>query len=211
VEARVSGRRIAGLVAGVGLLALSLVLVLLAADVLRVQRALEHGDSRFGPVAGGVGMWEADTTLPAGVAERVLGVDDDVAYRAAVQRFRLAQPRQPVQQFSQLTVRAGADRRLAAAIREEGDPQRRAALHLLRGGLALEESRLGSDSGPPIRRAVTQFRLAVELDPTNVDAQYDLELALRLLARSGDTSGGSGERAATPASGAGAGTAGRGY
>ena len=206
-----SGRRIAGLVAGVGLLALSLVLVLLAADVLRVQRALEHGDSRFGPVAGGVGMWEADTTLPAGVAERVLGVDDDMAYRTAVQRFRLAQPRQPVQQFSQLTVRAGADRRLAAAIREEDDPQRRAALHLLRGGLALEESRLGSDSGPPIRRAVTQFRLAVELDPTNVDAQYDLELALRLLARSGDTSGGSGERAATPASGAGAGTAGRGY
>ncbi|HET9938324.1 MAG TPA: hypothetical protein VFQ28_06005, partial [Gaiella sp.] len=117
----------------------------------------------------------------------------------------------PVQQFSQLTVRAGADRRLAAAIREESDPQRRATLHLLRGALALEESRLGSDSGPPIRRAVTQFRQAVELDPTNVDAQYDLELALRLLARSGDTSGGSGERAATPASGAGAGTAGRGY
>ena len=116
-----------------------------------------------------------------------------------------------MQQFAQLTVRAGADRQLARAARTEQDPRRRAALHNLRGGLALEESRLGSDSGPAIRRAVTQFRLAVELDPANVDAQYNLELALRLLARSGDTSGGSGERAATPASGAGAGTAGRGY
>ena len=206
-----SGRRIAGLAAGVALLAVSLVLVLLAADVLRVQQALEHGDSRFGPVAGRNGMWEADTTLSAGIAERLLGVGDDVAYRTAVQRFRLVRPREPVQQFAQLTVRAGVDRRLAAAIRAEDDPARRASLHVLRGALALEESRLGSDSGPPTRRAITQFRLAVELDPTNIDAQYDLELALRLLARSGDTSGGSGERAATPASGAGAGTAGRGY
>jgi len=207
----VTGRRVAGIVAAVGLFAASLLLALLAADVLRVDRALAQGDARFGPVAGRSGMWEADTLLPAGLTQRVVGVDDDVAYRTAVQRFRLARPREPVQQFSQLTVRAGADRRLARAARDESDPGRRAVLHNLRGALALEESRLGTDSAPPTRRAVTQFRLAVELDPTYVDAQYNLELALRLLARSADTSGGSGERASTPASGAGAGTAGRGY
>jgi Arc/MetJ family transcription regulator len=206
-----SGRRLAGIVAAVGLLAVSLLLALLAADVLRVDRALAQGDARFGPVSGRSGMWEAETLLPAGISRRVLGVGDDLAHRTAVQRFRLARPREPVQQFSQLTVRAGADRRLARAARAEQDPRRRARLHNLRGALALEESRLGSDSGPPTRRAVTQFRLAVELDPTLVDAQYNLELALRLLARSADTSGGSGERASTPASGAGAGTAGRGY
>ena len=56
-----SGRRLAGIAAAVGLLAASLLLALLAADVLRADRALEQGDARFGPVAGRGGMWEADT------------------------------------------------------------------------------------------------------------------------------------------------------
>ena len=206
-----SRRRAVGAVAVVALFAAAAFCAVLAADVVRAERALGQADARFGAVSGRQGMWEADTTLPYGLTRAVLGLEDDVAYRSAVQRFRLARPRQPVEQFSQLAVRAGADRALARAAREQTDPGRRAALHNLRGALSLEEARLGSDSAPPIRRAVTQFRLAVELDPANEDAQYNLELALRLLARSGETSGGSGERAATPASGAGSATAGSGY
>ena len=206
-----SRRRVVGAVAVVALFAAAAFCAVLAADVVRAERAVAQGDARFGAVSGRQGMWEADTTLPYRLTRVVLGIEDDVAYRAAVQRFRLARPRQPVEQFAQLAVRAGADRALARAAREQTDPDRRAALHNLRGALSLEEARLGSDSGPPIRRAVTQFRLAVELDPGNEDAQYNLELALRLLARSGATSGGSGERAATPASGAGSATAGSGY
>lgn len=206
-----TGGRLAAGTAVVLLFAAALALAVLAADVARTERALEQGDARFGAVAGRGGMWEADTILPAGVARSVLGVDDDLAYRTAMQRFRLSRPRRPVEQFSQLAVRAGADRALARAAQDESDPRRRSSLHNLRGALALEEARLGSDSAPPIRRAVTQFRLAAELDPGNADAQYNLELALRLLARSGTTSGGSGERASTPASGAGSGTSGSGY
>jgi len=206
-----TGRRVVGAVGVVALFAAAAVLAVLAADVVRAERAVAQGDTRFGAVSGRLGMWDADTTLPQGLTRSVLGLEDDVAYRGAVQRFRLSRPRQPVQQFAQLAVRAGADRALARAARDEGDPRRRAALHNLRGALSLEEARLGSDSGPPTRRAVTQFRLAVELDPGNEDAQFNLELALRLLARSGATSGGSGERAATPASGAGSATAGSGY
>ena len=206
-----SRSRVAGAVAVVALFAAAAFCAVLAADVVRAERAVAQGDARFGAVSGRQGMWDADTTLPYGLTRAVLGIEDDVAYRAAVQRFRLARPRRPVEQFAQLAVRAGADRALARAAREQTDPDRRAALHNLRGALSLEEARLGSDSGPPIRRAVTQFRLAVELDPGNEDAQYNLELALRLLARSGATSGGSGERAATPASGAGSATAGSGY
>jgi len=204
-------RHVVGAFGVVVLFAAAAFLAVLAADVVRAERAVEQGDARFGAVTGRQGMWDADTTLPQRLTRRLLGLDDDVAHRAAVQRFRLARPRQPVQQFSQLAVRAGADRALARATREQDDPRHRAALHNLRGALALEEARLGSDSAPSIRRAVTQFRLAVELDPGNEDAQYNLELALRLLARSGDTSGGSGERAATPASGSGSATAGSGY
>ena len=206
-----SRRRLVGALAVAALFAASGVLAILAGDVARAERALSQGDVRFGAVAGRGGMWEAETTLPSGLTRRALGVEDDIDYRRAVQRFRLSRPRQPVQQFAQLTVRAGADRALAAAARDESDPRRRSALHNLRGALALEEARLGTESGPPIRRAVTQFRLAVELDPRNEDAQYNLELALRLLSRSATTSGGSGERAATPASGAGSATSGSGY
>jgi hypothetical protein len=191
--------------------AASALLALLAVDVVRSERALEHGDARFGAVSGTIGMWEADTLLPESASRRLLGIRDDLGYRGAVQRFRLARPREPVQQFAQLTVRAGADRQLARAALRESDPRRQAALLNLRGALALEEARLDADSGPLTRRAVTQFRRAAELDPTNHDAQFNLELALRLLARMGATSGGSGERASTPASGAGSGTSGSGY
>jgi hypothetical protein len=211
VEACVTARTIGGAAAVVGAFAAALVLAFLAADVVRTDRALDRGDSRFGAVSGRVGMWEADTTLPAGLSRKLLGIDDDLAFREAVQRFRLARPREPVQQFAQLTLRAGADRLLARAALDESDPHRQAALLNLRGALALEEARLGSDSTPPIRRAVVQFRRAVELDPGNHDAQFNLELALRLLKRSGTTSGGSGERASTPASGAGAASSGSGY
>jgi hypothetical protein len=211
VEAGVSTRRLVAVVAVVGAFTASLLLALLAADVIRADRALERGDARFGAVSGVGGMWTADTVLPFAASRGLLGIGDDLEYRDAVQRFRLARPREPVQQFAQLTLRAGADRRLARVARDEPDPLRQAALLNLRGALALEEARLGSDSAPPIRRAVTHFRRAAELDPGNHDAQYNLELALRLLRRAGTTSGGSGERPSTPASGAGTGTSGSGY
>ena len=206
-----TGRRQLVLAGVVAAFAVSLALALVAADLVRADRAIERGDARYGGVAGREGMWEADTLLPSGVATSLLGIDDDLAYRSAVQQFRFSKPRRAVQAFADLTVRAGADRRLARAVREESDPRRQAALHVMRGALALEEARLGSDSAPPIRRAVVQFRRAAELDPANHDAQYNLELALRLLERAGTSSGGSGERASTPASGAGAGTSGSGY
>jgi hypothetical protein len=211
VEARVRARPLLAYGAVVAAFAVSLVLALLAVDVVRTDRALERGDARFGGVAGTSGMWEADTVLPAQASRRLLAVTDDIHYRRAIQRFRFARPRELVQQFSQLTLRAGADRQLARAAREADDPLRQAELLNLRGALALEEARLGSESTPPIRRALTHFRRAAELDPSNHDAQYNLELALRLLSRAGTTSGGSGERASTPASGAGSGSSGSGY
>ena len=206
-----SRRTVLGALAVSACFAAALVLVLLAADVVRVREAIDSGDARFATAAGVRGMWSADTALPDGMAKGMLEADDDLAFRSAVQRFRLVRPREPVTQFSQLTVRSGVERELAKAARDDDDPVRRAALSNLRGALAVEESRLGAGSAPPLRRAVTHFRRAVELDPTNPDAIYNLELVLRLLSRSGSSSAGSGERAATPASGAGSASAGSGY
>jgi len=206
-----TARRITGMAAVVAAFILSALLAILAADVRRSQEALERGDARFGAVAGRDGMWAADTLLPSGVSGGLLGIGDDVEFRTAVQRFRLSRPRQPVTQFSQLTGRSGAERVLARVGRGGLDDRRLAAAANLRGALALEEARLET-AGPPLRRAVGHFRRAVELDPANDDAKFNLELALRLLSGSGGGSGGGGgARTATPASGAGAASAGSGY
>ena len=202
--------RIAGPVAVVLAFSVAVLLALVAADVMRTQQALESGDARFGGVAGTKGMWTADTVLPAGAGRALLDIEDDLEFRAAVQRFRFAQPRQEVTQFSQLAVRSGAERVLARAALD-ADQRRGSLLANLRGVLALEEARLGNGTGPPLRRAVGHFRRAMELDAGNDDARFNLELALRLLSSTASSSAGSGERAATPASGAGAASSGGGY
>ena len=202
--------RISGAVAVVLAFAVAALLALLAADVVRSQRTLERGDARFAGAPGVKGMWEADTLLPDGVSRAVLDVEDDIEFRTAVQRFRLSRPREEVTHFSQLAVRSGAERALARAA-QDADRPRGSVLANLRGVLALEEARLGSGSGPPLRRAASHFRRAVELDASNDDARFNLELALRLLSSTASTSAGSGERAATPASGAGAASTGGGY
>lgn len=206
-----SARRVAGSLAIVAAFALSAVLALFAVDVTRAEQALERGDQRFGRAAGTPGMWSADTVLPDRAARALLDVDDDVDYRTAVQRFRLSRPRAPVTRFPQLAERSGAEALLARTARREPDRARQSALFNLRGALALEESRLGASGGAAVRRAAGHFRRAVELDAANEHARLNLEVALRLLARSARSSAGSGERAATPASGAGAASAGSGY
>ena len=203
--------RIAGPVAVVLAFAVAILLALLAADVMRSEHALEEGDVRFAGGAGTREMWTADTILPAGASRVLLGLGDDLDYREAVQRFRFSQPRQPVTVFAQLTLRSGAERALATAARQDTDPERAAALANFRGALAMEEGRLGTNSGPALRRAASHFRRAMELDPDNDDARFNLELALRLLSNTARSSAGSGERAGTPASGAGAASSGSGY
>lgn len=203
--------RIAGPVAVALAFAVAILLALLAADVIRSQQSLEQADVRFAGAAGTKGMWEADTVLPGSASRALLGLGDDIEFRTAVQRFRLAQPRQPVTTFAQLTLRSGAERVLAAASRGEDDPLRASVLANLRGALALEEARVGTVSGPALRRAAAHFRRALELDPDSDQARFNLELALRLLSNAATSSAGSGERAATPASGAGAASSGSGY
>jgi hypothetical protein len=207
-----TSRRVFVPVALVAALVVSLLLALLAADVLRWQRSLESGDARFATVAGDRGMWSPDTLLPAGAGRHVLGVEDDVAFREAVQSFRLARPRVPVTRFSQLAARSAAERALARVSRGSQARERAAMVANLRGVLALEEARTSQgNAGPPLRRAITHFRQAVTLDRQNDDAKFNLELALQTLSSSGGGSGGGGDRTATPGSGAGAATSGSGY
>lgn len=202
--------------AGVGVFALLLGAVLgvaLAVDLLRVQDRVDLADAAFTSGVDEKVTWEADTLLPAGVSRGILGLGDDVTFREAVQRFWLSKPRAPLREFGDVTRRSGAERELARLGEVDASGERRAILLTMRGALLLEEARNTTTQRQVfVRRAIEQFRKAVVLDPSNADAVYNLELALKLLRRGGADPGGAGEgRAPLPSPGAGAATTGTGF
>src|SRR6185436_5245615 len=74
------------LVAAGAMLVAAVFLVLLARDAWHWQDAMAEGDFRasIGPVS--ASAWDTDGTLPRGLARRLLGVDDDIEYRATTMR-----------------------------------------------------------------------------------------------------------------------------
>ena len=203
-------------VAAAGVAALLVVAILsamLAADLRRSQRRVESADVAFTSGVDQRVSWAGDTLLPAGVSRDVLGLGDDIVFRNVVQRFWLSKPRDPLREFADVTRRSGAERELARLADVDTSAQRRAVALTMRGGLLLEEARNTTTQRQVfVRRAIEQFHKAVVLDPSNGDALYNLELALKLLRRSGTDPGGGGEgRAPLPAPGAGAATSGSGF
>ena len=208
-----TARRWGALAAAAGALVLAVVLAVLAADVLRWRGHLERADLRYAAEPSAAGRWHPDTRL-GGLSTRLLGVDDDVAFRRAAQRFRAVRPGVPAAVLGDVAKRARADAALARITRGDESPKRRSLAATYRGVLAFEEAR-GADAEAPVflRRSATEFRHAIRLDAGNDDAKYNLELVLRLLdTLDSEAAGGdAGQRGDTPASGAGAASSGSGY
>lgn len=185
----------------------------LAVDLLRSENRVESADAAFTSGLDQRTTWVADTLLPAGVSRRALGLGDDIVFRSAVQRFWLSKPRDPLRAFADVTLRSGAERELARLADVDPSAERRAVAMTMRGALLLEEARNTTTQRQVfVRRAIEQFRKAALLDPSNRDAIYNLELALKLLRRGGTGSGEGGEgRSPLPAPGAGAATSGGGF
>jgi hypothetical protein len=210
---RLAERRAAGVVAIGAALLIAAALVALAIDVVRWDREVERADVHFSGGAAARADWRPDTFLPAGVSRVALGLEDDLAVRDAVRRFRLSRPRQPLRSVLDVAARSAAEAEIARALRKGAGPRERALLANLRGVLALEEARIGREQASVlVRRAAASFREAIGIDPAYEDAKFNLELAYMLLRQSGrESGGGGGERVETPASGAGAASAGSGY
>ena len=157
--------------------------------------------------------WEPDTLLPRGVSASLLGVEDDVAYRRAVDRFWRSGPRDPIRVFEDVTRRSAAERALGQTFDRDEQQVRRSQLGVLRAALMLEEGRNSPTQRQVfVRRAIEQLERAVILDPSNGTAVYDLELALKLLRASGSGVAGSGDtRSPLPSPGAGSATSGSGF
>jgi hypothetical protein len=195
----------------VALVVVACVLVAFAADVLRWDRTMRGDDIAY--AAGASAAWKPSTLLPAGLSRSALGLADDIEFRGTVDQFWRSEPRAPLRVFTDVTRRTAAERRIARLMEEEESAYRRSVLATMRGALLLEEARNSPVQRHVfLRRAIEQFQRASELDPSNADAVFDLELALKLLRETGGgTAGDSDRRAPLPSPGAGASSSGSGF
>jgi hypothetical protein len=168
--------RLAG--AGVCLVAATL-LLLLAVDAHAWQTRMTADDLRFRANPLERKLWQPDQYSPFGLTRRLLGVDDDLAYRSAVREFRAGRPTELT--FSPVTTahRAQAQIALTNAGRNDPNPLRASDVENLLGvlGFALATQDT-SQSRTFLNNSVTAFKTAIDRDPQNEDAMWNLEYAL---------------------------------
>lgn len=165
-----------------------------------------------------VGRWQhaqrRPPTLVGNVAEDLLGTRSHIQLSKAVAAFVTAEntPYGYDNGATQARVRALAQGQLATLASSADAPTSSQADDLL-GVLAWGSLNAPTGVLDPADHAVAAFSDAARLDPSNVDAKFNLELALRALQARGQRAGpnaGTGPRA-TGHRGAGAGLPGEGY
>jgi hypothetical protein len=193
------------------LLAAAVVVALLAADVRAWPAALSGGDGVYAATPGRA-TWTPSTRL-GGVAEGLLGVQDDVAQRQALQLYSVAigLHQRLDNAIDVQAARAQALNALASAARDPGQQHASQALTLL-GILTFGASASGGSQNQ-VDAAIADFTDAIRADPSNLFAKFDLELLLRLTAAHGTRigPGQSNGPGATGHHGAGGGVPGNGY
>jgi len=210
----------AGFAGAAILLVLAVLAALLAADVRSWQSTLRDDDAVLA-AAPKVATWEPHTHLSS-LAERVLGVKDDVEARQAIALY-LENAKVPVRLDNAQEVAAARSRaeQALAAVARSSNGARASQAETLLGVLVFTDVAPSTDlfqettgiDPDQAQASVTDFEDAVRADPANEPAKYDLEFALRSLLAQGirveagqqTGAGSSGQR------GAGGGTPGNGY
>jgi hypothetical protein len=194
----------------------ALFFLLLAADVRSWDGALREGDVHYTVAPDDARLWDADERLPIGIGHALMGVGDDVEFREAVRALRLARLEDGTVSDPELALRRNeALARLEAIANGKGDPARRSRAAGLLGVLGL--ARLASETQDRIailESTITNLQRAINLDPNNADAKFNLELVLQRGRGTQLTEGAGGANPApggAGASGAGAGDPGSGY
>jgi hypothetical protein len=210
-----AGRLALGL-AALASFALAATLVLVAVDATRWSSALDSGDVRYRNEPANERLWSADARVPLGIARDTLGVEDDVAFREALRALREAHLDDPVVSDPELAIRRNeAQSRLEAIVAADPDDVRRSRAAGLLGVLGLARSVYETQEREALLSAtIANLRLAIELDPSNDEAKYNLELAHQRSRGLELTEAAAGQNPApggTGSKGAGAGEPGSGY
>jgi hypothetical protein len=169
-------------VAAVVLLGLAVVLVLFATDVRAWQGRVTRDDAAFRVQRSHVGYWRTPTILPDDPARSVLGLDDALAFRRALQLFWLSTVGASTAGQADLAqLRVVAEARLQTLADSAGTREERSTAANLLGVMAVTTSAADSPTQKAtVERAKRYFGLAVREEPTNYAARLNLELTLRL-------------------------------
>jgi hypothetical protein len=187
---------------------------LLAADLRSWQDGIRSGDARFVEQPSSA-TWTASAVLPFNLARGILGISDQIAFRQAAQTFVAVHALGIGFDNGYSESRARADLEIVLTnLARGGNRTRDSIADNLLGILAFSDSQTHGTTQPaPVERAVADFQSAVQLDPANADAKFNLEWLLRQLVPQGSRSGNSNSQASAAKGhkGTGGGEPGKGY
>ena len=165
-------------------LALAVLFAVLAVDVAAWRSSIANGDRNFDPAEPArSAVWEPDGALVPGLSRRLLGLDDDLAFRRAVTLFFRSRPDE---EFARTLNDSVFATRAVVALRElqrsrSLPNERRAQAANLVGVLSLADALNDREQASALlRTSARSFTEAIRLDPGNAAASANLELALKL-------------------------------
>lgn len=181
----------------------------LAFGTVDLWRDVRQADFRFQTAwTRQTALWEGLDPLPASLSTRFLGLEDDLAYRRAVELYERVRPGRGGGFGPRIESRRGqAQLELTRASEADSNPVRRSKLLNFVGVMPLDRpSMVGDERADQLRTAIGILQSAVRVDPGNAEAKLNLELLLRDAARSGlppTSNVPTGERVGGPLSGIG--------
>jgi hypothetical protein len=176
--------RIAGAAVCVGA---ALVLVLVAVDAHAWSSRLPTDDLRYRRDASSSALWRPAQVAPGGLAQHLLGIGDDLAYRRALQDFHMGRVTEPISSPAITSHRIAAQVELTQVADTTGSPQTESQVDNLLGvlGFGLGSQDFGQRQAF-FNNAISAFQNAVVLDPSNDDAFFNLEYALDQMQSTGE-------------------------
>jgi hypothetical protein len=160
----------------------------LAIGIVDVWRDVRQSDFRFQSASKRqTALWDDLDPLPASLSVRVLGIEDDLAYRRTIELYERVRPGRVAGFGPRIeSLRGQAQLELTRASEADANPVRRSKLLNFIGVMPLDRpSTVGDERADQLRTAIGVLQSAVRVDPGNAEAKLNLELLLRDAARSG--------------------------
>jgi hypothetical protein len=174
-------RRALPLLAAVLLLGLAAAFALLASDIRAWQGTITQSDLRFRAQRSHIGLWRTPATLPGDPARALLGLDDALSYRRALQLYWFSTVGSSTGGQADLAAtRVDAETKLQKLMTGGATPQERSTAANLLGVMTVTAPANSSTQKEEIATARGYFMRAVRIDSRNYDAKLNLELLLRV-------------------------------
>ena len=174
-------RRALPLVVAVVLLGLATVCALFAVDVRAWQGTITQSDLHFRAQRSHPGLWRSPALLPTDPARSVLGLDDALSYRQALQFFWFSNVGSSTGGEADLAAtRVAAETELQTLMTSGATAEERSHAANLLGVMTVTAPANSPTQKEEIKTAIGYFQQAVIADPRNYDAKLNLELLLRV-------------------------------